>query len=101
MPSCIGGDEDCDDCVESSGRGDCFGDRGGPGLAGFIHIPLHPDTAEDVTEDKRTVFEGTDKAAGMSSFAASRENDDVVALRNDLIRRRDVSGILSFISDMR
>ena len=70
-------------------------------MTGFVYIPFHPATAEDVMEDKRAVFDGPEKSAGTSSFAAKREKDDVVAVRRDFIFKRDFSGMLSVISAMR
>jgi hypothetical protein len=69
-------------------------------VTGVFHIPLHPATAEDVMEDKWAVFDGPDKSAGASSFAAKREKDNVVAVRRDVIFKRDFSGMLSVISAM-
>ena len=70
-------------------------------MTGFVNIPLHPSTAEDAVDDKWAVFDGPEKSAGTSSFAAKQEKDDVVAVRRDFILKRDFSGMLSVISAMR
>ena len=72
-----------------------------PWVTGFVHIHFQPDTADDFMEDNRADVLGADESTGASSFAARRDKDDVVALNNDVIFKRDIAGIVSVISNMR